>query len=370
MALFNYNGTAAVTGSTFTANAANVGPGVDNVGDGQSTVIPVSTATVSFSNTAPVDSTNGNPDYQETTINGGAAVNTGSAAVQGLPSTVTGSPLTVTGPFTSPSTGVLWQATNGSQTTLAGLGLINNNPVTLPNSFVSAAYSFQVDVTFKTTTGGVILGYQNQPLGTTPTNYVPALYVGTDGRLYAELWTGALQPIASPGKVNDGQMHHAVFTYTGGEQTLTLDGLLVGTLNAAPTPLDMVFNQVGTGYTGHMAGRQWRRLSIQGRHQPDFRHRQQPAALHRSEPELAADRPRALPAGLIHNATSLTVDVTFHTSAGGVILGYQNAPLGNVPGNYVPALYVGTDGKLYGSIYFGGLPATPSSTMGRLTTRS
>ena len=177
-----------------------MGPGVDNVGDGQSTVIPVSTATVSFSNTALVDSTNGNPDYQETTINGGAAVNTGSAAVQGLPSTVTGSPLTVTGPFTSPSTGVLWQATNGSQTTLAGLGLINNNPVTLPNSFVSGTYSFQVDVTFKTTTGGVILGYQNQPLGTTPTNYVPACTSAPMGGSMPSCGPGPSNRLPVPGR--------------------------------------------------------------------------------------------------------------------------------------------------------------------------
>ena len=61
--------------------------------------------------------------------------------------------------------------------------------------------------------------------------------------------------------------------------------------------------------------------------------------------------PIALPSGLISAATTLTVNVAFSTTSDGVILGYQDQPLGTSPGNFVPALYVGTDGYLHGGIY-------------------
>ena len=111
----------------------------------------------------------------------------------------------------------------------------------------------------------MILGYQNQPVGTTPTHWVPALYVGTNGLLYAEIWNGAVQPIASATKVNDGQEHTAVFTLSGSTETLTLDGKLVGTLTGSPQPLDMTFDELGDGETGGWPGGN-RRLRSLRRH--------------------------------------------------------------------------------------------------------
>ena len=49
----------------------------------------------------------------------------------------------------------------------------------LPGALISGATTLTVDVTFQTTSDGVILGYQNQPAGTTPNGYMPALYVGS-----------------------------------------------------------------------------------------------------------------------------------------------------------------------------------------------
>ena len=47
-----------------------------------------------------------------------------------------------------------------------------------------------------------------------------------------------------------------------------------------------------------------------------------------------------------------TLEASFKTTSGGVILGYQAASPGNYPyDGWVPALYVGTDGKLYGGSY-------------------
>jgi hypothetical protein len=274
-----------------------------------------------------------------------------------------GSSLTVTAPFTASSAGILWQATNGSQTTLAGQGLTfaANNPVILPDGLINSASSLTVDLTFQTTAGGVLLGYQNQPRGTAPSSYVPALYVGTDGHLYAELYDGAIQPLQSAVQVNDGRVHHVVFTLSGYTQTLTLDGTVVGTLTGANIPLDMVFNQLGTGYTGFWPGGNGGVDPFNGTIGQIVISTNGQTAYSAQNLVFRPTSPVTLPDGLIQNAMALTVDVTFHTTAGGVILGYQDAPGGNVPGNYVPALYVGTDGKLYGSVY--SLGAVHSNTV-------
>jgi hypothetical protein len=148
--------------------------------------------------------------------------------------------------------GGLWQANSATgQTTLTGQGLTftGGDTVALPPNLIHNAASLSVDVTFRTTQGGVILGYQNQPPGTAPSNYVPALYVGGDGRLYAEFWDGAVQPLQSAARVNDGATHEAVLSLWGDTQTLKLDNTLVGTLTGAVQPLDMAFDQLGAGYT-------------------------------------------------------------------------------------------------------------------------
>ena len=60
-----------------------------------------------------------------------------------------------------------------------------------------------------------------------------------------------------------------------------------------------------------------------------------------------------MPNGLIDGSgQSQTLEASFETTSGGVILGYQAASPGNYPSDgWVPALYVGTDGKLYGGSY-------------------
>ncbi len=61
----------------------------------------------------------------------------------------------------------------------------------------------------------------------------------------------------------------------------------------------------------------------------------------------------SLPNGLVDDSgPSGTFEASFQTSSGGVILGYQAASPGVYPSNgWVPTLYVGTDGKLYGGSY-------------------
>ncbi|WP_330186416.1 LamG-like jellyroll fold domain-containing protein [Dactylosporangium sp. AC04546] len=76
-----------------------------------------------------------------------------------------------------------------------------------------------------------------------------------------------------------------------------------------------------------------------------------------------------LPAQLVSTATYMTVGLWFKANAGdqGPLFSYQADPIGNgtTSGNYTPALYVGTSGKLYGQFWDGG--AVPMSTSGSVT---
>ncbi|MGI5287197.1 LamG-like jellyroll fold domain-containing protein [Nonomuraea polychroma] len=84
----------------------------------------------------------------------------------------------------------------------------------------------------KTTQNGVIFsagqfGYEFGAIN-------PVVYVGTDGRLRAQMGrlSGAgYTPITSANPVNDGQWHHVVLTVAGTQQKLYLDGESVGELN-------------------------------------------------------------------------------------------------------------------------------------------
>jgi autotransporter-associated beta strand protein len=88
---------------------------------------------------------------------------------------------------------------------------------------------------FKTTSSGVILSVTGN--GSVPgvtgnfNGWVPALYVGTDGKVYASMfWHGATgDQVVSSGTYNDGNWHYVADVYSGGTESLYIDGSLVGT---------------------------------------------------------------------------------------------------------------------------------------------
>ncbi|WP_329320450.1 LamG-like jellyroll fold domain-containing protein [Streptomyces sp. NBC_01262] len=102
--------------------------------------------------------------------------------------------------------------------------------VTIPGTLITASTTESVELWFKTSTSGVLLGYQDVPLGSTATSWTPALYVHPDGTLRGEFWQGAAAPITSTTTVTDNTWHHAVLSGSATTQSLYLDGALVGTL--------------------------------------------------------------------------------------------------------------------------------------------
>lgn len=123
---------------------------------------------------------------------------------------------------------------------------------TIPTSDATPA----VNLWFKTTDDRVLVSLQNQafsPDSTTTGQYDPVMYVGTDGKLYAEWWTGALNPIVSKVTVDDGVWHHAVLDSTAGSnpmETLYVDGQVQGTLSGAVKLSGLTNLCFGGGYIG------------------------------------------------------------------------------------------------------------------------
>ena len=118
-----------------------------------------------------------------------------------------------------------------------------NACVSLPNNFFPFPISgttnqpFTFEVWFKSTSGGVIFGQQNSPAYGSVSSWVPGLYVGTDGKLRAELfWSGSVNPMTSATTVTNGIFHHTAVSYNGTNSILYLDGIGIAT-NAQSQPL-------------------------------------------------------------------------------------------------------------------------------------
>jgi hypothetical protein len=75
------------------------------------------------------------------------------------------------------------------------------------------------------------------------------VYLGTDGRLRAELWNGAHAPITTVEKLDDQQWHHLVLVKRADRQQLYIDGALAGQTGGAAPADWATFMQLGTGFT-------------------------------------------------------------------------------------------------------------------------
>ncbi len=313
-------------------------------------------------------------------MNGGTTTNVGdNNLIQGVPSgaSAEASPITLTSAFTdtgsaTPATDLsgLWQVSDGPGQGVAAAQNLTltapQSPLTLAGSLIqNSTTTLTVTVSFETTEGGVILGYQDAALGTTPTNFVPALYVGANGFLYAEIYNGTIEPIQSQLPVNDGQEHTAVLTYSGTTETLTLDGVAQGILSGASQPLDMSFDQFGTGDTANWPGGNGGFYPFNGTLEQEIITGSGPNGsgdYSGGQLSFTGTGPVTLPSGLISSAPAPNVSVTFQTTGDGVILGYQNEPAGTSPNQYMPALYVGTNGLLYSEIFDGTFRQLVSTT--------
>lgn len=100
--------------------------------------------------------------------------------------------------------------------------------VELPRDSARLSRDVAVEMWFRTTGNGPLLGYQNKPIGEDTTHGVPMLYVGEDGKLRGQFWNGRVAPLTSVNNVNDGNWHHVVLSGAVSKQQLYVDGVQQG----------------------------------------------------------------------------------------------------------------------------------------------
>lgn len=131
--------------------------------------------------------------------------------------------------------------------------------VQLPSSVSVGSGPASVEMWFKTTSGstagGVLFDQEKCALASSPVacgGYNPALYVGTDGKLYGKFWdaNGSSKQIISTGAVNNGKWHYVVLAGSGSSQTLYLDGSAIGTTTGAMSATGTGYDYVGAGAVG------------------------------------------------------------------------------------------------------------------------
>lgn len=168
------------------------------------------------------------------------------------PATATDTVTAATAPVTG---GFSWTCDNTFDTVLTldgSTGYVVPPAATVPTADTTPSIS----IWFKTSKAdGVLVSIQNQALsvGNTITGgYDPALYVGTDGKLYAEWWPMTGGAVSSTTAVDDGLWHHAVLTASGGGETFYLDGQLQATASGTPsfTFANPTNFTIGAGYIG------------------------------------------------------------------------------------------------------------------------
>lgn len=127
-----------------------------------------------------------------------------------------------------------------------------DNYVSIPDNLIANSEIITVAIWFKTSYSGVLIGCENGQFPSFEFEYVPLIYVGSDGRLRAQFWIGGPSqsetPITSTSAVNDGKWHQAVLVGNLNTQYLYLDGNLIGTLSGTITPLTMSINDIGLSF--------------------------------------------------------------------------------------------------------------------------
>ncbi|WP_461032685.1 LamG-like jellyroll fold domain-containing protein [Streptomyces mayteni] len=128
-----------------------------------------------------------------------------------------------------------------------------NGAVRMPGDVLAGTTDISAEMWFSTTsTKGVLMAFQDAPLGSTPAHWQPVLLIDGDGRLRGQWWipdAGGPSPITSPTPVNDGEWHHVVLSGSGNTQTLYLDGVAIGTKTGAFADTSRPYAYLGGGYS-------------------------------------------------------------------------------------------------------------------------
>ncbi|MGW5768767.1 LamG-like jellyroll fold domain-containing protein [Streptomyces longwoodensis] len=122
----------------------------------------------------------------------------------------------------------------------------------LPSATITGTTDLSAEMWFRTTTpSGVLLAFQNAPVGQTPTSALPVLNVDGAGKLRGRFYLAggaSAAPITSPQAVTDGEWHHVVLSAATTTQSLYLDGVKLGSIDAAVADQTRTYAYLGGGY--------------------------------------------------------------------------------------------------------------------------
>ncbi len=128
-----------------------------------------------------------------------------------------------------------------------------DSSIRLPDDTLRTTTFLTIELWFKTTSPGVLVGFQNGRLEDGyPSQKNPPLTVDANGKLSGFFYTGspdAIDPIKTTTTVTDGQWHHAVLTAAGTTQTLYLDGRKAGSRTGPLGHRDLSYTYLGAGWS-------------------------------------------------------------------------------------------------------------------------
>lgn len=131
------------------------------------------------------------------------------------------------------------------------LRLTQKSVIEIPGDILAGTATPSAELWFRTKEPGVLLSFQDQPIGQTPGSWRAAINIGAEGKLRGEWWVpglGGARPIVSSQSVTDNEWHHVVLAGAGNTQTLYLDGVKVGVLEGPIANQAMPYSYVGGGW--------------------------------------------------------------------------------------------------------------------------
>jgi len=129
----------------------------------------------------------------------------------------------------------------------------SSSEIRMPDSLIKAQTDFTVMFRFKTSSSGIMLGYQNKLAENNPTELVHILSISPDsGKLIGDLWssTSSHFDVISTDNVSDNQWHTVYFSAKTSSIALYLDGTQLGSTSLTVDHENMTKNQIGVGKAG------------------------------------------------------------------------------------------------------------------------
>ena len=122
-----------------------------------------------------------------------------------------------------------------------------NDELTLPDGLISDQLPITIEMWFNSDFPGVLLGSQNTR-DSAPSQFMPTVYIGDDGKLRAQLDSTTINPMVSASAVDDGEWHHLAVVADNTFQALYVNGVLEDQRTGTVDHSALVYSQIGRGF--------------------------------------------------------------------------------------------------------------------------